>query len=408
MRYNSELHFFEKLLDNLKLNHVVLTEDTTPDLFIDFGLRNSFGLEVEYERLMDFITQTIKPNTFYLFSDNFFCKYIAFQLPETEKTSVFLIGPYTEQTCTEKNIYEAFEKFHVSSQIARQMLQYYSQIPYIADSTFLISAISTVGEILWGSSDQYSFVNGFHSLSEETFQKISENLEPMENLDYQIQLIEKRYAAENRFLQNISQGNIHKVDSAFSNSSLMDIEPRIPDSLRNFKNYCIIMNTLLRKAVEQGAVHPIHIDQLSSSFAQKIELIRSLSDGKKLMKEMVHKYSLLVKNHSMKGYSLLIQKVITIIDMDITSDLSLSTLAGTLNINPSYLSTLFKKETGQTLTDYVNEHRIQYGIFLLNSTQLQVQSIAQHCGISDINYFTRIFKKYTGMTPTEYRNKVTL
>lgn len=168
------------------------------------------------------------------------------------------------------------------------------------------------------------------------------------------------------------------------------------------------MNTLFRKAAEQGAVHPIHIDSLSSTFAKKIELIHSLPAGKQLMKEMVHKYCLLVKNHSMKGYSLPVQKVITHIESDLTADLSLRAQAASLNVNPSYFSTLFKKETGQTLTDFVNERRVQHGIFLLNSTNLQVQTIAQHCGISDINYFTRIFKKHTGHTPTEYRNSLNM
>ena len=40
---------------------------------------------------------------------------------------------------------------------------------------------------------------------------------------------------------------------------------------------------------------------------------------------------------------------------------------------------------------------------LLNTTSLQIQTISQLCGISDVNYFSKIFKKYTGLTPKEYR-----
>ena len=50
--------------------------------------------------------------------------------------------------------------------------------------------------------------------------------------------------------------------------------------------------------------------------------------------------------------------------------------------------------------------REEYGVLLLNTTNMQVQTIAQHCGISDINYFTRIFKKYIGKAPKEYRNSI--
>ena len=65
-----------------------------------------------------------------------------------------------------------------------------------------------------------------------------------------------------------------------------------------------------------------------------------------------------------------------------------------------------KKETGSTLTEYVNRKRVEHAIFLLNSTNLQIQEIAAACGIPDVNYFTKIFKKQVGNTPKEYREKI--
>lgn len=226
------------------------------------------------------------------------------------------------------------------------------------------------------------------------------------DVELRMQLLEDRYASENRLIQDVARGLTRQAEAALAESSLKDIEPRLPNSLRNFQNYCIILNTLLRKAAEQGAVHPIYIDQLSSTFAHKIEQLHSPAVGKSLMQEMVRKYCLLVKNHSMKGYSLLVQKVIARTEADLTADLSLKAHAGYLNVNSSYLSTLFKKETGQTLTEFVNQKRIQHGILLLNSTNMQIQTVAQHCGIPDINYFTRMFKKQVGKTPSEYRQGV--
>ena len=79
--------------------------------------------------------------------------------------------------------------------------------------------------------------------------------------------------------------------------------------------------------------------------------------------------------------------------------------SATLGVTPSYLSTLFKKEIGMPLTEYVNNHRTEKAKQLLLSSNLQVQQIAQSCGILDVNYFTKIFKKYTGKTPNEYRKQ---
>ena len=106
----------------------------------------------------------------------------------------------------------------------------------------------------------------------------------------------------------------------------------------------------------------------------------------------------------MKNYSPLVQRVITIIDSDLTADLSLRKQAQLLNVNASYLSALFKKETGLTLTEYVSKKRVEQAAFLLRSTGQQIQTVAQNCGIYDVNYFTKIFKKITGKTPKEYRD----
>lgn len=94
------------------------------------------------------------------------------------------------------------------------------------------------------------------------------------------------------------------------------------------------------------------------------------------------------------------------VDTDLTADLSLQHFATELNQNASYLSTLFKKETGEALTDYVNSKRIEHALFLLNTTDLQIQTIANSCGIYDLSYFGKLFKKYVNMSPSAYRSSI--
>ena len=98
---------------------------------------------------------------------------------------------------------------------------------------------------------------------------------------------------------------------------------------------------------------------------------------------------------------------ITLITADLASDLNLKTIAKTLNVNPSYLSSLFKKEVGVTLTEYVTSKRIEHAVFLLNSTSMQISTIALYCGITDVQYFSKIFKKQIGKSPSEYRKMIT-
>ena len=125
----------------------------------------------------------------------------------------------------------------------------------------------------------------------------------------------------------VSRGKLHIVNSIASAVYNNGTEQRLSDSLRNRKNYLIILNTLLRKAAEYGDVHPLHINKMSSSFAQKIEDIRTVEHSFNLQTEMIRSYCLLVKQHSLKDYSYLIGKTITIISYDLTADLALNNLA---------------------------------------------------------------------------------
>ena len=217
-----------------------------------------------------------------------------------------------------------------------------------------------------------------------------------------IRSVEARYEAENRLMLAVSQGRsqqAHKMLEAFSGTA---VEPRAGDPLRDIRNYAIIMNTLLRKAVEGGGVHPLYIDRVSSDFARRIETAGG-EEMISLWREMIDSYCLLVKKHATSKYSPLVQKVIARVDFNLAEDLSLRANAEALNVSASYLSTLFRRETGTTITEYVNRKRIEYASFLLITTPLPVSVVGQRCGVQDDNYFTKIFKKHTGKTPKQYR-----
>ena len=215
--------------------------------------------------------------------------------------------------------------------------------------------------------------------------------------------LEARYRFENELLQAVTLGQIHKEKLLLNAISEELFEKRAEDTVRNGKNYCIIMNTLLRKAAEQGGVHPIYIDRMSSSYASKIELLTDMKQIRGIMRDMFSSYCKLVQKHSTKKYSPVVQKAILMIDSDISAELSLHTLAEKQGITSGYLATVFKKEVGKTVSEYLRDKRVQYAMHLLGSTSLQIQTIATHCGIIDVQYFSKIFKMQTGKTPNEFR-----
>ena len=405
--YRAELEFFRKVLFNQHIATCIISESNPLPENIDKGIRKFLELEDNYRKVFSEPWKKMNPNTIYKTVDSFFCSYISFILPDAPEKSVLLAGPYTTFDINRTMILEAAEKNSFPAQTVAQITKYYGNIPVIHDEANLLTFFNSLGEVMWGGYTNFS-VENVTDKADESFSADSVHAFKAKSDDalLSIQVLEERYAAEGRLMQAIAQGKSHVVEQLFSNASSLSFEKRTDDPVRNMKNYLIISNTIMRKGAEMGAVHPFYIDSVSTDFAHRIELVKSTNDATELMREMVRKYCKLVKKHSSKDYSLLVQKVITIIDADLTADLSLKRFSSLLNVNASYLSALFKKETGKNLTEYVAEKRIKNAAYLLGSTNLQIQTIAQHCGIYDVNYFAKTFKKITGKTPKEYRKSL--
>lgn len=404
MKYESDLELFQKLLKNLHLNVSLLKQSSAPAPDLTLGLFSLLKSDFKFENMFWDEIHKYAENKIYRINNEFLYRYLLFHLPDADEPTFVLIGPYTLIHVTEKMTLDTARRLNLPASLYPQLEKFYEGLPHLNDESILLSVISVFGERFWGRMDNFSL--------QDVQNSIIADLDPVaERPDYKepeealisMRILEERYNGENELMLAVSQGQTLKAEAFLNRFGQQVMEKRSADPIRNEKNYMIILNTLLRKAAENGAVHPLHIDSLSSRFAHRIEMLASLDSVPTIQKEMVHKYCLLVKNHSMKGYSLLIQKVLTRIDSDLTADLGLKAQAELLQVNPSYLSALFKKETGSTLTEYVNKKRIEHALFLLNSTNMQIQTVAQYCGITDVNYFTKTFKKLVGKTPKDYR-----
>lgn len=84
--------------------------------------------------------------------------------------------------------------------------------------------------------------------------------------------------------------------------------------------------------------------------------------------------------------------------------LPLYQIAGHFHFSPAYLSSLLKKHTGMSYTEYLNNYRIKQAKILLRSTNDKIYKIGELVGFEDKYYFNKIFKQITGMTPGGYRS----
>lgn len=99
-----------------------------------------------------------------------------------------------------------------------------------------------------------------------------------------------------------------------------------------------------------------------------------------------------------------ITQLLQFINENYQKDIGLTELAESVNMNPAYLSILFKEEVGSSYVKYITELRIDKAKkYLLEGRK--ISEVSSLVGYNNYRYFCDIFKKHVGMTPSEYRNK---
>lgn len=104
-----------------------------------------------------------------------------------------------------------------------------------------------------------------------------------------------------------------------------------------------------------------------------------------------------------KPYRPEIRKVIAYALEHLDGQLTLGRMAKLIYMHPQYLSNLFRKETGASISEFLSMLRVERACQLLAHSALSVQQVAVACGFSDAAYFCRLFKRRTGKTPSQWR-----
>ena len=406
MNCEYELNFFRDVLKKCHIRTSMLSLHDTTDAMLDSWISSIIGATPQSGRTIQKVLGSIEDTTKYRFKNELGLQYTFMRVPILSEKNILFVGPYLSEALSSKEILEMGEELKLSPSVQKILKEYYASLPIVSESDRLVSMTDTFCEHIWKTpSFAITDINGAHTLPSLPVEGI-DRVDNIDDILANMEMMEKRYAYENELIMAVTLGQQHKEKIFAQAFGDKIFESRLQDPVRNAKNYCIIMNTLLRKAAEQGGVHPIYIDKVSSGFAIKIEMTTDTKTVPELMREMFSSYCRLVRKHSTQKYSPIVKKAILMIDSDISAEISLSTLAEKQEISAGYLATIFKKETGKTVSEYVRGKRITHAVHLLNTTNLQVQTIAMHCGIMDVQYFSKIFKKQIGKTPKEYRDAI--
>ncbi|MCL1820506.1 MAG: response regulator [Oscillospiraceae bacterium] len=170
---------------------------------------------------------------------------------------------------------------------------------------------------------------------------------------------------------------------------------------RGFQGIILVLSNytdfeLVRTALTRGA----------SDYMLKVNI-----DGDTLRKQLESAAAMLEhKNPSGREtvYKKEIRDAIQFIQAHFTERITLDDVAGAVKLNRSYLSRLFKHETGGHMFGFINDLRMKKAAELICGGDITVSEVAEAVGIDDQFYFARVFKKHFGIPPSEYRRQLTI
>lgn len=200
---------------------------------------------------------------------------------------------------------------------------------------------------------------------------------------------------------SFERGNLDTVNDILRNW-FKDIEEKYYDISwvkQSLAEFIIFLRSTLIESLDDYGMDIMRSEKVYSQFNQ----CESYSEVKNLAIEHVRQLEENLKKGKFKKYSDIVGKAIEKICTNYDKGINLNSTAESINVNPSYLSRLFLKETGKNFIDYLTEIKVKKAMMLLKESNLSVQEVGEEIGYQNTKYFNRVFKKSAGISPYKYR-----
>lgn len=103
--------------------------------------------------------------------------------------------------------------------------------------------------------------------------------------------------------------------------------------------------------------------------------------------------------------SQLITKIHRFIEANLANDVSLQAIADHVSLHPAYLSSLYKQEMKENISDFIMRYRMEKASVLLRTTDIKIYELSSMLGFQNPPYFSKLFKYHYRVTPNEYRDR---
>ncbi len=216
--------------------------------------------------------------------------------------------------------------------------------------------------------------------------------------------------AENELINYLSLGNIQKVAGMLKEQETLML--LFSSSIRKSKLKTALRAVwLLTKAchaLSHQTMENKSMRSLLESFINETENCRGVTDILNLFEHVMLDLAAMTReiiSYKHDDYCPLVKSCIEVILDSMPEKPSLNELSASLHVTPKYLSTLFNQDTGMSITDFMQNIRIDLAKYMLTHSDMKYPDISNYLCFGSQSYFNQVFKKKTGITPREYRQQ---
>ena len=214
------------------------------------------------------------------------------------------------------------------------------------------------------------------------------------------------YSKEMLQYEYIRNGDMRAIEEAERMIHSDDMGHLSDDPVKNLLYLCICNITLVTRFAIEGGMEPEKAYNASDLYIQRYDKAHSKEEIYALHREMIRYFAESVASAKKREImSKPVSDCIKYISGHLHERITCTELAGTVGLNSSYLSVLFKREVGMNITEYVMMRRVEAAESLLKQTDYSLNEISDFLSFSNYSHFARTFRKFRGESPREYRKR---
>ncbi len=280
----------------------------------------------------------------------------------------------------------------------RDELPWVKKIPNLSTSK-----VNDLGSVLAGITESISGVShclmGSIPFKQENF---LQTLYSAKNSD-EVKQLETYPIETERQLQSMIRDGDKKSALALLNELLGKIYVLSRFDVEDIKIRVIELLSVLSRATIDAGAESTEIIWFNTSCIKEMQKCSTIEELSVWITEIMHKFVNYSFDFSAVKHSDTVYKVIEYIRSNYFKKISLDDISKYVHFSKTYLSRIFKEETGENISSYINKVRIEKAKLFLTDKTISLVDVANLTGFEDQSYFTKVFKSIVGVSPKKFK-----